>query len=144
MPAGRRWKCVEWKEVWSPALGKYVRRCARFAIAGVPELGDAGLGQPKGQKCVRWKYVWSPALGKYVRRCAEFEGVSGEMGEVYVPLRARAAARPRPPRLRGGLGIAVQPRQCAKTKLGVYYCWIPGRGVKFVGKTPLPGYQVVG
>ena len=32
--------CVEWQEVYSPALGKYVRRCKRFAPSG----GVSGLG----------------------------------------------------------------------------------------------------
>jgi len=132
-------KCVAWQEVYSPALGKYVRRCARFAGVGeLGEVGDVPLGQPTGQRCVSWKRVYSPALGKYVRRCAEFAG-TGELGETYVP-RSRRTRRPR--RL-AGLGKAVAPGECARTKGGVVYCYFPGRGVRFVGKRVPAGMREV-
>jgi len=40
--SGRLRECVEWQEVYSPALGKYVRRCAAYAPKGG---GLSGLGQ---------------------------------------------------------------------------------------------------
>lgn len=42
--SGEQRVCVDWQEVWSPALGKYVKRCKRYAPAtGVSGL--SGLGQ---------------------------------------------------------------------------------------------------
>lgn len=113
---GRLRSCVEWQEVYSPVLGKTVRRCKRFA--GI--LGEIGLegkrvrrrrkrglaleALPKGAKCVRYQEVYSPKLGKSVKRCAEWalsEGLTGledparcvEWQEVYSPALGKVVRR---------------------------------------------------
>jgi len=136
MLEGRYRTCVEWQEVYSPALGKYVRRCKRYQ-AHYPTGPVSGL-EGRYWHCVEWQEVYSPALGKYVRRCKRYApgGTAGvELGETYVPLRERARM--------GELGKVIPPGTCTATRFGVYYCYIPGRGVRFVGKSPLPGYRVV-
>ena len=61
-------RCVRYKMVYSPKLGRKVKRCADF------EGTSRGVGGLSGdiRSCVRYKEVYSPKLGKKVKRCAEF------------------------------------------------------------------------
>lgn len=89
--------CAEWQEVYSPVLGKKVKRCKRFA--GLFE----GLGlEGKLRSCVEWKEVYSPALGKKVKRCVRFAGEEGLEG---VKRRRRKL---------GELAILEDPAKCVE------------------------------
>jgi hypothetical protein len=88
---GRIRKCIKYQEVYSPVLGKKVKRCMQFAEGlGLEEdLSESRrvrrrrkrkLGLEDPAKCVEWQTVYSPALGKHVKRCKRFAGEEGLFG----------------------------------------------------------------
>jgi len=108
--------CIAYKQT---RAGK---RCAKYApgpgpgVSGLSEpdvgyLEEGYLGDPgKYRHCVAWK------MTKAGRRCARY------------------APGPGPVSGASGLSGSMAPGECRYTRAGVKYCYIPGRGVRFVGK----------
>ena len=92
-------------------MDESVARRRRYRILhGLGEYELAG----EYRHCIRWKKTragW---------RCAEY---------------APGPGAPAPTPTSGfGLGATLAPGECRVTKKGVKYCYIPGVGVRFVGK----------
>jgi len=133
--------CIAWK------MTRAGRRCAKYApgpgpsVSGVGEVGElAG----KYRVCVAWK------MTRAGRRCAKYAPVSGaEMGELAGKYRKCVAYKMTRAGLRCakyapvsgaevgevGLGATMRPGECRVTRGGVKYCYIPGKGVRFVGES---------